>query len=189
MNETITSLLERRSIRKFTTEQISREELELVLKAGAYAPSGRNRQPWHFSVLQGQAAIDKLTAEVKAATERMPHNPYKDFVGAASYTVNYHAPTFIIVSGDPALSTTTAQDCALALGNMFVAAHSLGIGSCWVNQLCPLSEEQGFMPVLAKLGVPAGYLIYGCGAFGYPAARPASAPERRKGAVTYVEGL
>jgi nitroreductase len=189
MNETITSILERRSIRKFKAEQITREQLELIVKAGVYAPSGRNRQPWHFSVLQGLEAIDRLTAEVKAATERMPNNPYKDFVLSAGYTVNYHAPTFIIVSGDPGLSTTVVQDCSLALGNMFLAAHSLGIGSCWINQICPLSEEPGFAQTLLKLGVPAGYHVYGCGAFGYPESRPASAPERRQGTVTYVDGF
>jgi nitroreductase len=187
MNQVITNILERRSIRKFTPDQISRPDLESIVQAGLYAPSARNTQAWHFSVLQGTALIDKLTAEVKAATARMPGNPYKDFVGGAGYTINYHAPTFILVAGDPKVSTMIASDCALALGNMFLAAHSLGIGSCWINQLCPLGDEPGFRQVLDKLGVPAGYQIYGCGAFGYAQSRPKSAPARREGTVTYVE--
>lgn len=189
MNEVMRNILERRSIRSFTPEQISREKLGLIIEAGLYAPSARNRQPWHFCVLQKRETIDKLTAELKAAVARMPDNPYAAFVGSDAYTVNYGAPVFIIVSADPDVSSLALADCALALGNMFLAAHSLGIGSCWINQLGSACAEPGFRQTLNKLGVPRQNMIYGCGAFGHPQSRPAEAPKRREGTVIFAADL
>lgn len=186
MNAVIQAILERRSIRKYKPDNISSQNIDLIVKAGLYAPSARNRQPWHLCVLQGQELIDKVTAELKAAVARMPENPYKAFVGADNYTVNYHAPVFIIVSADPAVSSLAMADCALVLGNMFLAAHSLGIGSCWINQLGSACDEPGFRQTLRKLGVPDRNMIYGCGAFGYAESAPTEAPDRREGVVTFA---
>lgn len=185
MNDTIQSLLGRRSIRKFKQEQFPRAELDAIVQAGLYAPSARNRQPWHITVLRGHEAIARLDAEVKAATARMPENPYKEFVGNPGYTINYHAPTFILVAGDPGLAPTAEVDCALVLQNIFVAAYALGIGSCWINQLGLLSDEPGFRAVLTDLGVPASCRVYGCAALGYPEKGFPQAPARKEGTVTY----
>lgn len=183
MNETIRNILGRRSVRSFKQEQFSDADLELILKAGLYAPSARNTQAWHFTALRNRSAIDALTVEVKAATARMPENRYKEMVAKGSYRVNYGAPSFIIVAIDTAVSRAPAADAALALGNMMLAAHSLGLGSCWINQLNVLNDEAGFRNHLALLGVPQGYDIYGCLALGYPERDlPAAAP-RREGTV------
>ena len=185
MNETIQSIRDRRSIRKFTPEALPLQILEQIVEAGLFAPSARNRQPWHLAVLQGASRIGELTGELKAATARMPDNPYAKLVGAEKYTMSFHAPVFIIVSADPAVSPLAMADCALVLGNMFLAAHSLGVGSCWVNQLGAACNEPGFRAVLTGLGVPASNHVYGCGAFGFPGETPRAA-ERRPGTVTYV---
>jgi len=188
MNDTIKTILERRSIRDYTTDPIHREHLDLIIQAGLYAPSSRNRQPWHLCVLQGQEMIDKLTIGLKAAIARMQDNPYAAQVSAERYTVNFHAPVFIIVSADPEVSTMPMADCALVLGNMFLAAHSLGIGSCWVNQLGSACQENSFRQILTKLGVPQNNYVYGCSAFGYAQSHP-SAPKRKEGTVTFAETL
>ena len=188
MNETIRSILERRSIRKYRPDPVSKEHLEQIITAGLYAPSARNKQPWHLTVVNGFEAIARLTAEVKAATLRMPNNPYAAMVQKDGYSVNYLAPAFVIVSGNPDESPMVQADCALVLGNMFLAAHSLGIGSCWINQLGILSDEPGFRAVLNALGVPSQNRVYGGASLGYPADPPASASERRAGTVNYAEG-
>ena len=187
MNETLSKIMTRRSIRKFKPEQFSQEDLQHIVNAGLYAPSSKNSQAWHLTVVRGQKAIARVTREVKAATERMPDNRYKEPVGKESYTVNYHAPTFIIVSANPTATGMPQADCALALGNMFLAAHSLGIGSCWINQLGLLSDEPGFRAFITDLGVPAGNHIYGCATFGYAEGAHPSPPLRREGTVNYVE--
>ncbi len=184
MNETIRTILERRSVRRYKPEQFPRADLDLILQAGLHAPSARNTQAWHLAVIRGAERIDALTREVKAATARMPENKYKDMVGKDGYTVNYHAPTFIIVSVDPAVSAAPEADAALVLGNMFLAARSLGIGSCWINQLNALNDEAAFRSHTAALGVPAKHRIHGCGAFGYPERMPANALDRMEHTVT-----
>jgi nitroreductase len=180
MNETIQTLLTRRSIRKYKPEQFPDEVMQQILEAGLNAPSAMGRQPWHLVVVRGHDKIAAVDSEVKAATARMSDNPYKDFVGSASYTINYHAPTFVIVSGDTTLSPRNAPfDCALLLGNMFLAAHALGIGSCWINQLNVLNDEPGFRKYITQLGIPAENHIFGCACFGY-ADGPHPAPAKRK---------
>jgi len=180
MNETIQTLLSRRSIRKYKPEQFPGEILQQIIDAGLHAPSAMGRQPWHLVVVRGHGKIVEINREVKAATARMPDNPYRDFVGSENYTVNYHAPTFVIVSGNTILSPRNAPfDCALLLGNMFLAAHSLGIGSCWINQLNVLNDEPGFRTYMTQLGIPAENRIFGCACFGY-ADVPHPAPAKRK---------
>lgn len=186
MNEIIRGLMERRSVRRYTEEQIPEADMQLIVKAGLYAPSARNTQAWHVTVLRSRPLIDRVTAETKAATARMPVNHYKDYVGQAGYTVNFNAPTFAIVSVHPERSFAPEADAALLLGNMFLAAHSLGAASCWINQLNILSGEEEFRAFTADLGVPAEHHICGCAAFGY-AAGPVSAPPRREGAFSFRE--
>ena len=188
MNETIQTLLTRRSIRKYKPEQFSNEILHQIIEAGLYAPSAMGRQPWHLVVVRGHDKIAGVHREVKAATARMPDNPYKEFVGSESYTINYHAPTFIIVSGDTTLSPRNAPfDCALLLGSMFLAAHALGIGSCWINQLNVLNDEPGFRAYMTQLGIPPENRIFGCACFGYADGPPPEPAKRKENAVVILE--
>ena len=185
MNETIQTLLTRRSIRKYKPKQFPDEILRQVIEAGLHAPSAMGRQPCHLAVVRGHDKIAGVDSEVKAATARMPDNPYKDFVGGAGYTINYRAPTFVIVSGNVTLSPRNAPfDCALVLGNMFLAAHSLGIGSCWINQLNVLNDEPGFRTYMTQLGIPTENRIFGCACFGYAdCPHPVPAPRKEKNVV------
>lgn len=187
MNETIKTILNRRSVRKYKAVQFSQADLDLILKAGLYAPSARNTQAWHLTVIRSPEVIAELTEQVKAATLRMPVNHYKEMVSSPGYATGFGAPTFIIVSVDPAESRAPEADAALVLGNMFLAAHSLGLDSCWINQLGIISDEPGFRAYISRLGVPPHYRIYGCAALGYAEKRPAHAPARREGTVNVVE--
>ena len=187
MNETIQTLLTRRSIRKYKPEQFPEKILQQIIEAGLYAPSAMGRQPWHLVVVRGHDKIAEANREVKAATVRMPDNPYRDFVGSESYSINYHAPTFVIVSGNTTISPRNAPfDCALVLGNMFLAAHSLGIGSCWINQLNMLNDEPGFRAYMTQLGIPAENRIFGCACFGYAEGPHPAAAKRKEGAVVVL---
>jgi len=119
--------------------------------------------------------------------ERMPENRYKAFVGNEAYHVSFKTPTLIIVSADPT-APTSAYDCACVLQNMFLAAHSLGVSSCWVNQLGSVCEEAGFRALLDILGMPSGHYIHGATSLGYVAddASP-KVPPRKEGNVNWVE--
>jgi nitroreductase len=187
MTDTLRDIRSRRSIRKYQDKAIPRDILEQIIEAGLWAPSSRNQQPWHLSVVQGRAHIDRIDAELKAAVKRMPENRYKDMVGNDAYYAGYRAPVLIIVSADPALSLMGEADCACVLQNMFLAAHSLGVGSCWINQLGSVCAEPGFRALLDSLGIPPSNLIHGVAALGYAADdAPTTTPPRKKGTVNWI---
>jgi nitroreductase len=185
-NDTIRSILTRRSIRRYRPDPIRGEDLEQIIQAGLYAPSSHNKQPWRLTIVCGQESLARLTVEVRAATLRMPGNRYAAMVQKEDYAVAYGAPALIIVSGDGSLGPMVQCDCALALGNIFLAAHSLGIGSCWINQLGILSDEAGFRAVLDSLDVPPHNTVYGCAALGYASGEPPAAPARRERTVNHA---
>lgn len=118
MNETMYTILSRRSIRRYQQEQLKNEALEKILEAGKFAPSGVNQQSWHFTIVQNTEMLERINEGCKKLLQRSDSN----------FSVFYNAPTLIIVSGD-SKAITPQYDCTLALGTMFLAAASLGIGS------------------------------------------------------------
>jgi len=120
MNETMTTLLNRRCVRAFRAEQITDEELNAVLEAGKYAPSGANQQSALFIVVQDRDTRETLS-RMNRAVNGGDSDPY------------YGAPTVVLVLADTT-KVTPVEDASLALGNMFNAAHALGLGSCWVHR-------------------------------------------------------
>ena len=103
-----------------------------------------------------------------------------------TYCCYYHAPTLVIVSNEPT-QWWAPMDCACALENIFLAARSLGIGSCWINQVGQTCDDPGVRAVLTRLGVPAGHKVYGCAALGYePADAPVKEKKLKPGTVTII---
>ena len=187
MNETIRTILERRSIRAYQPRQIGENELQEILLAGHYAPTAMGQQPWHFTVLQNPELLEKLQLQCKSV---FLHSDNTDLRAAASregYHVFYHAPTLLIVSGDSE-AITPLHDCVLAMENMLLAATSLGISSCWVHSvvmLCGNAEGSAAFRSLG-LGVPEGYVPYAAAVFGYSAVPLPEAAPRKPGKVSFV---
>ena len=187
MNEVIQALLERRSIRKFTDQPVDRETLATILNAGIHAPSARNTQPWAIVALTKPADIAQLNQALKKAVTRPGFDQYAALVTPDAYSINFKtAPVFVIVSVDPAETLCPAEDGALALGNILLAAHSLGLGGCWVNQFRYAADEPETRLVLTGFGIPEGNKIIGCAVLGYPAVANPKAPARKTGLVKIV---
>ena len=176
-NETIQSILSRRSYKVFDDRPIDDEALETIVTAGLYAPTGMNRQPWHFTVIRSKEMLEK----VGAARRALPLPPgIPSEVAAKMPDPMRNAPVLIIVSGkDEGLSF---QDCLLATDNMFIAAASLGIMSGWDHAtVVQLFEEN---PDLKKELIPEGYKVYSAAFYGYPGPEVKDRGER-KGTVDY----
>ncbi|MDR1536094.1 MAG: nitroreductase [Planctomycetota bacterium] len=186
MNEVIKAILERRSVRAYRDDPVERAHLEEIVRAGLYAPSARNTQAWHVSVVRDRAKIEELGRELKAAIIRGRVEQYLALANSPEYRMGFGAPVFMIVSADPDDSPCPKQDSALVLGNMFLAAHSLGVGSCWVNQLCPVTDDPAFRQKLDGLGVPPSHKVYGAAAFGYNAGAHPRPPIRRENTVSWI---
>ena len=118
MNETLKTLKERRSCRKYQTRQVEQEALDLILEAGTYAPTGMNRQAPVIVAVQDKATRDKI-AKMNAEVMGADTDPF------------YGAPTVLVVLANPAVRTYV-HDGALVMGNLMNAAHSVGVDSCYI---------------------------------------------------------
>lgn len=188
MNETIRTITARQSIRSYREDPIPREAVDAILQAGLYAANSRGHQARHICVITNGEIIARLNDTVRASSNLPGFDKYKEWTAQDSYSIVFgKAPVFVIVSGNGELSSSPEADCGLVLGNMFAAAWSLGIGSCWINQLVPLSEEPGARALFTELGIPRDYRICGGACFGYPAGEKKPAAPRKKESWTLVE--
>lgn len=175
MNPVMQAILTRHSIRKFTDKQVPRDLLDMILKAGYHAPSGHNLQTWRFTVLQSKdrilhlkEVITKVTAEKKIL-----------FYGFET------PPTLILISND-VRNADGCQDASCAAENIFLAAHSYGLGSVWLNALMTICDEPEIRELLDSYGIPANHRVWCMAAIGYPAASGV-ALAKKKEVVVYVD--
>jgi len=171
MNEAMKVLYERRSIRKYKPEQISREELDAVIQAGVCAPSGKNGQSAIIVAVQDKETRDYLS--------RMNAS----FLGTSSDPF-YGAPTVLIVLAK-ADSPYTVQDGSLVLGNLMNAAKAIGLGSCWINRAKEVFDTDEGKQLLQQWGIEGEWTGVGHCILGYPDEDPAMKP-RKENYVTYV---
>ena len=166
-NEVIKALATRRSVRSYKPEQITDDELKTVLEAGTWAPTGMGRQdPWIVAVQNPD--LLKRISRMNAAFLGTDSDPF------------YGAPTFVLVFGsDPTVWGNSVPDGSLVLGNMMLAAHAVGLGSCWINREREMFATPEGKALMKELGLPDGLIGIGALALGYPAAPPRD-PKPRK---------
>lgn len=172
-NPVVGTILERRSIRDYRPDQISEEELTGILTAARYAPSAMGEQRRHFTVIQDK----RLMQDIVEATQRLIGNFH------AGHVPFFGAPTIVVLSAPD--WKYAHEDTACSLMNLMLAAHSIGIGSCFIGSVTPGLCEKTILP---RLELPEGYMPYACATLGYAAqAAPAPIP-RREDDVNYICG-
>lgn len=171
MNTTINDLINRRSIRKYKDEQISREELDIVLQAGICAPTGKNLQSPIMIAVQDKETIKQLSS-INAQIMGVSSDPF------------YGAPTVVVVLAR-AESPHAVQDGSLVLGNLMNAAHAIGLGSCWINRAKETFETEEGKELLRKWGIEGEYVGIGNCILGYPDEAPSMKP-RKENYIYYV---
>lgn len=172
MNPIMENLLTRRSIRSFTEKPLPRDEVEQIVKAALYAPSARGLQTWKFTVILDQDKIRKLAEGIRKELNLTSYDMYR--------------PKVLIIPSNGKDSPYGRDDNACALENIFLAAHSFGIGSVWINQLQNICDAPSIRCILKEFEIPDNHIIYGMAALGYPA--PASLKEVVKsGHVLFIE--
>ena len=185
-NETVKSIMERRSVRKYKPQQITEQELDCIIRCGLWAPSARNTQNWHFTVIQNADLIAWMNDKAK---ENMPAEVvtrYKDMQGGwENYNVFYGAPTLILISGEDGDIYTDAN-CGYAVENMCLAAQSLGVASIIIGMARFLFNTPEAKAYEKELGVPDGYKPLYAVCFGYADMEPV-APERLEGRVNTIQ--
>jgi len=146
--DVIEAILTRRSIRKYTGEPISQQELETVLRAACYAPSAHNFQPWEFIIIKDKGKFEKI-ANMHPYAKMLPQ-----------------ADVCIIVCGDNGkqpMMGYLVEDCSASIQNILLAAHGIGLGAVWCG-LYPQEDRVKFIKELCKLPdniIPVGMVVMG----------------------------
>ena len=165
-NEVLKAIRERRSVRKYKKEQITAEELNTVLDAGTWAPTGMGKQDPYIVAVQDEAIcarLRKMNAEVMGTTS----DPY------------YGAPTIVLVFASADWGNNV-KDGSLVLGTMMLAAHSIGLASCWINREDAMFATEEGKALMKQFGLPDGLVGIGALSLGYPEAGGSHAPKPRK---------
>lgn len=174
MNETIKTIFKRQSCRDFKDVPIPREVLDMILQAGLQAPSSMNRQQCMITALTNPVILKELTSAIANALHK-----------EESYSCFYNANTVVIITA-PKEYSALFTDGSCILENIFLAATSLDIGSCWINQLHGIEDEPNIRNILTTIHIPYDHDVCGCAILGYP---NQLAPRKTKDArrIQYVE--
>ena len=155
MNETLKTLKERRSCRKYQAKQVDPAALELILEAGTYAPTGMNRQAPVIVAVQDKETRDQI-AKMNGQIMGIEDDPF------------YGAPTVLVVLADPAVRTYL-HDGALVMGNLMNAAHAVGVDSCYIFRAKEVFETEAGKAMLRAWGIPDNFVGIGNCILGYRA--------------------
>lgn len=167
MNPAIQNLMTRRSVRGYTSQMPSVEDIQTICEAGTYAPSGKSTQcPIILAVTNREMRdrMSRLNAQVLGTPDSDPF---------------YGAPVVLVVLVDRKTGLTPVEDGCLVMGNMLNAAHALGLGSCWINRARQVFDSEEGKSILKELGIEGDYLGIGNCVVGY-AAQPEPQPKPRK---------
>ncbi len=150
-------LLKRRSVRKYTDEKITEEQLQMILNAGLLSPSGHNYKPWELIVVQDKDTLMKMS-ECRVGSAKM-------LTGAAAA---------IVVLGDEEKTDVWTEDCSIAMSNMHIMADSLGLGSCWIQGRNRDAEDGRTTEEYLRdiLGFPENMRLEAILSIGHPVTQP-----------------
>lgn len=158
MNETLKVFETRRSCRKFKDEMITDEELNAVVKAGTFAPSGKNLQPSIILAVTNKELRDKISDENR-----------KIGGWGEGFDPFYGAPVILVVLADKSVSPNYIYDGSLVMGNLMNAAEALGLGSIWIHRAKQEFESDFGKKILSDLGIKGDFEGIGHVALGYKA--------------------
>ena len=154
----------RRSIKKFKPQQITDRELDLILEAGTYAPTGRNKQSPVIVAVQNPETIKQI-AKANAAVMGIESDPF------------YGAPTLVIVFADSECHTGF-EDACLVAGNILNAAHAVGVGGCWIHRAREVFDTPFGKSLRKEWGVPEQYYGVSNCILGYADTEPERRPRK-----------
>ena len=174
MNEVIKAMVERRSARNYKDEMLPKEVIDDIIEAGLYAASGRNYQ---------SAIIVAVTD--KGMRDRLSEMNRKIGGWEEGFDPFYNAPVVLIVLADKT-KPTYIYDGSLVMGNLMLAAHSMGIGSCWIHRAKEEFESDEGKEILKSLGIEGDYEGIGHCILGYTDSDFTKIPERKSDRVYFI---
>lgn len=184
----IRTILERRSVRAYRSDQISDRELGILLECALYAPTGGNLQNSRFLVIQDPVLMEKLNSVIRdelASREIVEGEMMAKGIRRArqeGYHFIFHAPTLISAAA-PRNHSNSMANCCTALENIQIAAAAMGLGACWSNQSHWLTDVPAVREIYAGLGLREDEDIFGSVSVGYPSFVARNAALRKEGRI------
>lgn len=172
-NEVIEALLSRRSCRSYTNQMPTDEELQTIVNAGLYAPSGKNGQSSIMICITNKEIRDTLS-KLNAQVMNSETDPF------------YGAPAVIAVLGD-ASNKLFVQDASLSMQNLMLSAHALGLGSCWINRAYEVFRSLEGKKLKQTWNIPDSYEGVAFCIIGHAANTTAPAAPRRNNRVITIK--
>ena len=173
MNAVIENMISRRSVKAYKPDMVPMELIEEVIKAGTYAPTGMNMQSPVIVAVVNKEVRDHLS-RMNAAIMGTFSDPF------------YGAPVVLVVLADKN-RPTAVYDGTLVMGNMLNAAHSLGLGSCWIHRAKEEFESEEGKALLKEWGLEGEYIGIGHCILGYPAKELPAAKPRKADYVHFIK--
>jgi len=182
MNAVFEAIRKRRSVRSYETKPVPGDTIRAIIEAGNEAPSAMNSQPWRFVVVEDKGAKERLLQaalphakkilEMAKDLDPQRHEMIMKRFSELKDPVYYSAPVVIFVIGS---GRYAAHSCPLACENMMLAAHALGLGSCWVGFGSMVTDDA---EVRKLLELKEDEAIFGPLLLGYPKVYPERPPEK-----------
>lgn len=123
----------RRAVRDFSPEDVDATTIMTLIDAAIQAPSAIDQQPWHFAVVKEQSLLGRISAAAKMHRLRSESVvELRQSLEDPAFHIFYHAPALIVISAKRQ-TPWVVEDCALAAENLMLAAHGIGLGSCWIG--------------------------------------------------------
>lgn len=172
MNDTLKTLIERRSCRSYKPDPVPAEVLDRILEAGIYAATGMGKQSPIMIAVTDKAMRDRLS-RMNAAVMGAATDPF------------YGAPAVIVVLADRKVGTFL-YDGSLVMGNLMNAAHALGVASCWIHRAREEFDSAEGKAILKDLGIEGDYEGIGHCILGYAAREDGPAAPRKENYIYRV---
>lgn len=185
MNETIKTLLERRSVRTYMSIMPPDDEIKSIIECGRYSATANGLQPWFFSVVQDRSLLDEISEENKKIILEGDNEQLKKLADD-NFDSFRGAPMAIIISGDETAKYGEV-DCACATENMTLAAWSYGIGSCYIASFRPAMQGERSVYFRNKLEIPIGFQPYFALALGYSSSPLPPRKDREENRIVYIK--
>ncbi len=173
MNSVIENILTRSSVKKYKPDMVPEDVLERIIKAGTYAPSGRNLQSSIIIAVTNKEMRDRLSKMNASILGNKDMDPF------------YGAPVVLVVLSDKSVNTHV-YDGSLVMGNLMLAAHSEGVSSCWIHRAKEEFESEEGKKILKDLGIEGEYEGIGHCVLGYSDGELPSTKKRKENYVYYI---
>ncbi len=172
-NPILQAIEERRSVKRYSNRRVDEETLRKILRAGTYAPSGMNRQSPILVAVEDEKTLAVLRRMNAALLGRAESDPF------------YGAQTVVVVLADRRVSTCV-EDGSLVMGNLMLAAHALGVDSCWIHRAKQEFESEEGKALLKSWGISGDYVGVGHCILGYCEGERPAPPPRKPASVYHL---